>query len=71
MLLPAMSVTDLMPLAVLAYQNRSAAPVDSASITRIGAPLVNAPTAPSNPVAMPTSTLPEITACSVGAPPWV
>jgi hypothetical protein len=60
-----------MPLLLRAYQNRSGAPVVSAEITRTGAPLAYAPTTPSNPVAMPMSTLPEITACRVGAPPCV
>ena len=40
-------------------------------ITRIGAPLAKASSAPSVPMEMPTSTAPEITVCKVSPPPWV
>ena len=57
--------------AARAYQNRSDAPCHSAANARTGARRTAAPNTPSVPVPMPISTLPEMTACCVSAPPSV
>ena len=69
--LPSVSLSDLIGDVAVAYQNKSAAPVVSAPMTRTGAPFENADSTPMMPAATPTSTLPEITACCVSPPPCV
>src|SRR5512144_2989238 len=63
--LPSVSFSDLIGELAGTYQYRSAAPVVSAPITRTGAPFEYADSTPMMPVATPSSTLPEITACCV------
>src|SRR5439155_4035379 len=69
--LPSVSLSDLMGEVAGTYQYRSVAPVASAPMTRTGAPLEYADSAPMIPVATPISTLPEITACCVSPAPCV
>src|SRR6266704_2216644 len=55
MILPSVSLSDLIGESAFTYQNRSLAPVVSAPITRTGAPLANAPSTPMTPAATPMS----------------
>src|SRR5215831_19134741 len=71
MVLPSVSLSDLMGEFVGTYQYRSAAPVVSAPMMRTGAPFEKADRTPMIPGATPMSTLPEITACCVSPPPCV
>ena len=50
---------------------KSALPVALPEMMRIGAPLAKAPSAPSVPMPIPISALPEITACWVSPVPCV
>src|SRR5439155_27263547 len=69
--LPSVSLSDLIGEFAAEYQNKSAAPVVSAPMTRTGAPFEDAESTPMIPAATPMSTLPEITACCVSPPPCV
>src|SRR6266404_33306 len=69
--LPLVSFRLLMPLAVGAYQNASAAPVPSAEMMRTGAPLEYAPMTPRMPFDIATSMEPASSGVNVEAPPSV
>src|SRR5438552_11578081 len=69
--LPSVSLSDLMGEVAGTYQYRSDAPVVSAPMMRTGAPFENAESTPMIPGATPMSTLFEMTACCVSPPPCV
>src|SRR5262249_38485421 len=69
--LPSVSLRLLIGEAAGTYQNSWLPPVKVEPITRSGAPLANAPSAPRNPVATPIWALSGITTCWVSPPPWV